>query len=162
MTVQLNTFEIFEIAEQIERNGAKFYNRASEICDNPNVCRLFLRLAEWERKHKQVFKRMRLQLSEPTGLPRNFNPEDKLPVPKAMAGLAVFGLKPEPAEELNGSESEEEILRRAIEKEEDSIIFYNGLMDFIPVKTDKDKLDDIIQEEMRHIRILNRLRNRRD
>lgn len=162
MTVQLNAFEIFEIAEQIEHNGAKFYRKAANIFDDPHVCKMFLKLSEWETKHQKVFASMRKQLSDLNLEPGTFKPEEKLPVPKAMAGLAVFGIKPEPAEELSGKESEAEILKKAIKKEEDSIVFYNGLMGFVPAKAAKDKIDDIIQEEMRHIRILNRLCKRKD
>jgi rubrerythrin len=162
MTVQLNAFEIFDIAMQIEQNGSRFYNKAAEIFDDPEARKMFLRLAEWEIKHEQTFSSMRKQLSESNQEPGTFKPEQKLPVPKAMAGLAVFGIKSEPTDELKGTESQDEILRRAIEKEEDSIIFYDGLMDFIPIKADKDKIDDIIKEEMQHIRILNRLRKRKE
>jgi len=53
-----------------------------------------------------------------------------------------------------------EILKRAIEKEKDSIVFYSGLKDFAPAEIAKDKIDEIIREELRHIRILNRASER--
>jgi len=38
MTVALNAIEVFEIAEQIERNGAKFYRKAAELFNEPAIC----------------------------------------------------------------------------------------------------------------------------
>ena len=64
MTATFNTSEVLEIAEQIERNGAKFYRSAAAIFDEPEICRMLLRLADWEAKHERVFARMRRQLSE--------------------------------------------------------------------------------------------------
>jgi rubrerythrin len=71
-----------------------------------------------------------------------------------MAGLAVFGIKPDPSEELTGKESIVDVLEKAIIKEKDSIVYYTGLKDFVLAQADKDKIDDIIREELRHIRIL--------
>ena len=160
MTVTLNASEIFDIAEQIEQNGAMFYRRAAEIFDEPVMCRIFLKLADWELKHKQIFAGMRKQNAE-------LNPETKtsvfqqlLPEAKVMAGLAVFGIRPNPGDELSGRMKKSEILKRAIEKEKDSIVFYSGLKDFAPAEIAKDKIDEIIREELRHIRILNRASER--
>lgn len=161
MTVTFNTLEVLDIAEQIERNGAQFYRRAAEIFDDSRICKMFIRLAKWEAKHEQVFARMRKQLSQLSQEPRPPGPEEMLPEPKVMAGLAVFGIKPDPADELGAKESDVDILRRCIEKEKDSIVFYSGLKDFVPTRAGKEKIDDIIKEEMRHIRILNRFRKTR-
>jgi len=156
MTVTFNAFEVLEIAEQIERNGTKFYRKAAEIFDESNICKMFLRLADWEAKHEKIFARMRKQLSEHSREQRTFIPEQMIPEPKVMAGLAVFGIRPDPADELSGKEGKIDIIRMAIEKEKDSIVFYTGLKDFVPFKAGKDEIDDIIKEEMRHIRILNK------
>jgi rubrerythrin len=142
MPVTISVFDVFEIAEQIERNGAKFYRKAAEICDGLDVRKMFLKLAEWEVEHERIFARMKKQLPEPNEESGTLGHQDTLPDPKVMAGLAVFGLR------------SEEIIRRALEKEKDSIVFYEGLKDFVPAGADRDKIDDIIREEMRHIRIL--------
>lgn len=156
MTVTFNAFEVLEIAEQIERNGTRFYRKAAEIFGKSNICKMFLRLADWEAKHEKIFIRMRKQLAEHSHEPRTFRSEETLPEPKVMAGLAVFGIRPDPADELSGKEGKIDIVRMAIEKEKDSIVFYTGLKDFVPFRADKDEIDDIIKEEMRHIRILNK------
>jgi rubrerythrin len=154
MTVTFNAFEVFEIAEQIERNGTNFYIRAAELFDDPETCQMFLRLAEWERQHEQTFARMKEQLSEKDRQQSTPEPDDLLPEPRVMAGMAVFGIRSKPAEELHGRQNRTDILRRAVEKEKDSIVFYHGLKEFVHAEADKEKIDDIIKEEMKHIVIL--------
>lgn len=154
MTVTFNAFEVFEIAEQIERNGAKFYHRAAAIFDDPDIRQLFLRLAEWETEHEKTFADMKKKILGSNVASMSFRSEETLPDPKVMAGLAIFGIRTEPTEELNGKEDHADILKRAIEKEKDSIVFYNGLKDFLSDATDQEQVDRIIAEEMRHIRIL--------
>ena len=157
MAIMLNPFEVFEIAEQIERNGARFYRRAAAIFDDPDMSDLFLKLAEWEVEHEKTFADMKQKMFGTNTASMSFRPEQTRPDPKIMAGLAIFGIRAEPTEELNGRESQNDILRRAVEKEKDSIVFYNGLKDFLSKSTDRDPIDHIITEEMRHIRILNEL-----
>jgi rubrerythrin len=47
-----------------------------------------------------------------------------------------------------------DILKAAIGAEKDSIVFYLGMKELVPAKLGKDKIDDIIKEEMSHIRLL--------
>jgi len=162
MTVTFNAFEVFDIAEQIERNGTNFYIRAAELFDDPDTCQMFLRLAEWEKEHEQTFALMKQQLSEQSRQVSTSESEDLLPDPRVMAGLAVFGIRSDPAEELHGRQDKTDIIRRAVEKEKDSIVFYHGLKEFVPAGADKNKIDDIIKEEMRHIVILDQSLKEKD
>ncbi len=155
MDVKLDAINVFEIAEQIERNGMMFYGRAAELFKDADIKQMFGRLVEWEGSHERAFVAMKKELGEQEGgLETSESGGGELIDAKTMAGLAVFGVRPEPVNELSGSESLEEVLRMAIEKEKDSIVFYIGLRDFVPGRFGKEKIDDIIREEMRHIRIL--------
>ncbi len=155
MGVKFNAFEVFEIAERIERNGAKFYRRAAELFDDSRTHNMFLKLVEWEAAHEQVFADMRKQLSEQGPELRTFEVENDVVFDaQSMAGLAVFGNKMDPSKELTGKESITDVLKSAIEKEKDTIIFYTGLKDFVSAEAGKDKIADIIKEEMHHVRIL--------
>lgn len=162
MTVTLNALEIFDIAGQIEQNGARFYRRAAEIFRAPEACKILRELADWENKHQRIFAEMREQLLQSNPRIEPPAPNQLLPEARIMAGLAVFGIKHDPADELNGKESEKEILEKAIEKEKDSIVFYSGLKDFTSTRDAQDKIDTIIKEELHHIRILNKIRERKD
>ena len=156
MGIEFNAFEIFEIAEQIERNAVRFYRKAAELFDKPKIRSTLLELAEWETKHEEIFAEMRKQLSEESSELRSFEPESDMSLYlEAMAGSNVFDTKTDPLEELSGIESKENIFKKAIEKEKDSIAYYLGLKEFVSAKAGKAKIDDVIKEEMRHIGILN-------
>ena len=155
MDVELNGHEILQIAEKIERNGARFYRKAAVVCGDPEACRLFVKLAQWEARHIEIFRQMKQELAEQSGEPGRFAPDRLNGLDaQAMAGLAVFGIRAEPDDELSGRESRDEILRMAIEKEKDSIVYYAGLKGFVPREADRDVIADVIQEEMKHVRIL--------
>jgi len=155
MDIEFNAFEAFEIAERIERSGAKFYRQAAELFDQMRIRNLLSDLAEWEIKHEEIFANMRKQLSEQSRELRTFKPEDNLLVDaQAMAGLAVFVSNPAPSSEFTGKETKKDVLEKAIQKEKDSIVYYTGLRNLVPARAGQDKIDDIIREEMHHIRIL--------
>jgi len=50
--------------------------------------------------------------------------------------------------------SMEDILKTAIEAEKDSIVFYLGMKNAVPERLGRDKVDEVIEEEMRHITLL--------
>jgi rubrerythrin len=50
----------------------------------------------------------------------------------------------------------EKILKAAIEAEKDSIVFYLGMKNAVPEDLGRTRLDDIIKEEMNHVRLLSR------
>lgn len=162
MTVALNAFEIFEVAVQIEHNGAIFYRKAAELFDESDIRTMFIELADWETTHEQVFKDMGKQLVKLNKKTRTIDPEKKDQDPKLMACLTVFGTVSEPLHWLKSLKKITDVLKTAIEKEKDSITFYKGLKDFTPARDDKNKVDDIIEEEMRHIKILSQALKQRE
>jgi rubrerythrin len=162
MTAMFNAIDVFKIAEQIERNGARFYHKAAVIFDDVQISAMFLKLADWEAKHERIFSGMRQQLSEIVRESSTLSDEDTLPEAKMMAALAVFGIRPDPADELSGKENRVDVLNSAVEKEKDSIVFYNGLKDFAVDGNSRDKIDEIIKEELHHIDILNRWQKRKE
>ena len=157
MPITFNADEIFEMAEQIERNGVKFYRKAARGVSDSSVRQMLEGLADMEAEHEKTFADMRKQLSEEARQLRAFDPENEMALYlQAMAGGHVFNLRNDPTELLSGAETVEDIIRLAINAEKDSIVFYLGLKDFVPVKAGKDKVEAIIKEEMGHIAVLNR------
>ncbi len=147
--ISFNADEIFEMAEQIERNGAKFYRKAAEsIADDDRD--LLLRLAAMEDEHERTFAAMRGQLSEDEKTPITFDPDNEAALYlQAMADGKVF--KSDPSEALSGDESIQDILKTAIGLEKDSIVFYASMKDVVPKSAGKEKVDAIIKEEIGHI-----------
>lgn len=155
MGITFNADEIFEMAEQIERNGAKFYRTAAEKFSA--VRQVLLDLAAMEDEHEETFVGMRKQLSDQERELMVFDPENEVALYlQAMASGHVFDLKKDLSQQLTGKETAEDILKMAIGAEKDSIVFYLGLKDFVPPRAGKDKVEAIITEEMGHITVLNR------
>ena len=153
MDEALSVDEVLEVAEQIERNGAKFYRCAAALCEDPNISALFVQMGQWEARHVQVFKEMRTCLSKRKWDIGDLG-TDRAPSARALAGLAIFSRSAGPGEGLTGRETRAEVFRKAIEKEKESIVYYAGLKDFVPTQRERQTVEDIIQEEMKHVRIL--------
>ncbi len=157
MTVTLNAFEIYEIAEQIERNGARFYRTVAKTLKNAGFAQTLLELADMEDLHEKTFAAMRKALSEQERELMAFDPENEAALYlQAMAGGHVFNLKKDPTEQLTGKETAADILKMGIGAEKDSIVYYLGLKDFVDSPAGRDKIEAIISEEMGHIAVLNR------
>ena len=106
-------------------------------------------LAGMEDEHEKTFALLRADLSQKEKTATVFDPEGESALYlRALADSEVFFKK-----EIDVS-SMEEILKAAITAEKDSIVFYLGMMQFVPEELGKDKLGMIIKEEMGHIRIL--------
>ena len=150
-----NADEIFEIAEQIERNGAAFYRKAAGAATDEKASRLLLDLALMEDEHLEVFQALRQSLSRKEWKPA-FDPDAQAALYlRAIADGQIFDAAANPAESLAGNEPLEHVLRKAVELEKDSVIFYEELKQIVPPSLGKDRLDRIIGEEFRHITILN-------
>jgi rubrerythrin len=146
-----NADEILEMAEQIERNGAKFYRAAARKITT--VKQSLLELASMEDEHLRTFMAMRAQLSEGEQEPLVFDPDGQAQMYlQVMADRHVFDVKTDPVEQLTDKETARDILRMAIGYEKDSIVFYTGLKECVSRKAGKDKVEAIIAEEMGHVR----------
>ncbi len=151
MGLDFNADEIFEIAEQIERNGAKFYRTAADSISDSSKKKLLIDLAVMEDEHEQTFKKMRNELTEDEKVITTFDPNGESEgYLRALADTRVF------YEKKINTNSFKEILTSAITTEKDSIVFYLGMKDVIPMHLGKQKLDEIIKEEMSHIRLLSK------
>ena len=159
MAYDFNVDEIFEMAEQIERNGARFYRKIAERSAKGDVRDLFLQFAKMEEGHEKVFISMREELSEKDKESTVFDPEgESAQYLRSLADLRVFdGNAGEDfafAEDLDEEEKTKNAFRAAIGLEKESIVFYQGMKEFVPEGLGKNRINDIIKEEMRHIRIL--------
>jgi rubrerythrin len=154
MVMPFNADEVFEMAEQIERNGGKFYRAAAEKF--PVVSDIFLGLAAMEDEHLKTFANMRTELSAAEVEQPVFDPDGQAQMYlRVMADGNVFDVKADPVGQLATRNTPEDVLKMAIGAERDSIAFYVGLKEAVSRKAGKDKVDDIIKEEMGHIVTLN-------
>ncbi len=152
----MNAIEVFEIAERIERNSVNFYRKASEAVSDENMSAVLLSLAEFEKEHEKSYANMRKQISTKEREVTAFDPENEMALYlQKIADSHVFDPQKDPAEQLKDKGTMEDILNFAIKSEKDKIIFYLGLKNYVPSISGKNKVDEIIDEEMNHIAELN-------
>ncbi len=155
MRYDFSADDVFEMAEQIERNGAAFYRKAAADISEPEAKTFLTELAVMEDNHEKTFAAIRKELTNAEKAQTVFDPEGEAEAYlKALADTRVFFEK-----EIDTS-TMEAILKAAILAEKDSIVFYLGMKEMVTESLGKSRLDDIIKEEMSHIKLLsNRLIN---
>ncbi|ACL04048.1 ferritin-like domain-containing protein [Desulfatibacillum aliphaticivorans] len=153
MAYEFSADEIFAMAEEIEKNGAKFYSDAAAKVDDADNKQFLEELAAMERNHEKVFAMLRADLAEELKNSSTFDPAGETgQYLKSLADMRVFFKK-----EMDFS-SMKSILKDAIVAEKDSIVLYLGMKDLVDSKEGRAKIDLIIKEEMGHVTVLtNRL-----
>lgn len=155
MTIPFSADEVLQMAEQIERNGSRFYRRAAQGFADSRARQQLLDLAAMEDEHQKVFASMRADLSPQEREPSVPDPYGEAVLYlRGMADGSVFDVRADPSERLTGKETMEDILRTAIGLEKDSIVFYLGLKEIVPERLGRQRIEDIIKEEMGHITVL--------
>ncbi len=157
MTITFNADEIFEMAEEIERNGATFYREAAENTKNEKTKKMLLDMATMEDGHLHTFEQMRKHLGPNEKAQMVFDPDNESALYlQTMAQARGYEGKISPTEKLTGKETMDEILKTAIDAEKNSVVFYVSLKDLVPARAGKDKVEAIIKEEMGHIAVLSK------
>ena len=156
MAIRFSADEIFEMAEEIEKNAVRFYRKAAENASDAKIKQMLLDMATTEDDHLEIFQEMRDQLTEIEKAGPIYDPDDiAARYLQMMADTHSYEGKKNPEEELTGSESIAEILQAAIEAEKDSVVFYSALKNFVSQRLGKDKIEKIILEEVGHVADLN-------
>jgi rubrerythrin len=153
MIRELTAEEVLEVAEKMERQAARFYRKAAGMYDDPKISKLFSDLAQWEKRHIEVFADMKDRLAQQTGEGGRFA-LDRAETSSLEVPLAVFNEYSEPAKELTGREARVEVLQLAIKKERYTIGYYTALTEFTLGSDNTRIIKDILEEERRHVRIL--------
>jgi rubrerythrin len=150
MSYDFNADDVFEMAEQMERNGGAFYRSAAERDFlSGEEKEMLLELARMEDQHEKLFNTMRAELTADEKAATVFDPHGEAVLYlRALADTRVFFEK-----EIDTT-SLEAILKAAIGAEKDSIVFYLGMKESVPESMGKGRLDEIIREEMGHVRLL--------
>ena len=160
MSIVFNADEVFEMAEQIERNGAKYYRRAAEFVKDEEAKQMLLSLASMEDTHLKIFSEMHAKLAAPERKETVYDPEELAgKYLKSLADGTVFDMKADPSEKIGADKSIADILRYALQMEKESIVFYTGLKMYVPASLGHAQLDSIIEEEFSHITLISMLLN---
>ena len=91
MSFDFNADDILQMAEQIERNGAKFYRESAEKVADATAKELLLNLAAMEDDHEKTFANLRASLSTKEKEVTVFDPQgEAASYLKALADTRVF------------------------------------------------------------------------
>jgi len=157
MGITFNADELLGIAEQIERNGVAFYAAAAQAVSAPEAVHLLNELSDWELTHLEIFTAMRGALSQAEREADTYDPENELAYYlQATADSVVFIAGQPPLAVLGERPTLEGILRVALAREKDSIVFYTGMRDYVPPRLGRERIERIIQEEVSHVAKLHR------
>jgi len=152
MGITFNADEIFEMAEEIERIGARYYREAAEKAPDKETKQMLLDMAEMEDGHLKTFVEMRKELSGREKEPMAFDPDNQAAMYlQTMADARGMEGRISPTQKLTGNESIKEILDIAVNSENESVVFYLNLKGLVPPKAGRDKVEEIIIEELGHI-----------
>lgn len=150
-----NSDEIFEMAEQIEVEGAKFYRKAAGASSDQELKALLLELAAQEDQHRQTFSKIRAEMKTELKFDESWDPEGIVRTYlQGWVSGQVFDVKIKPEELLSTNNTPQKVLQLAIGLEKDSIAFYVGIVQMVPEELGKGWVERIIQEEMKHIIVL--------
>ncbi|HLB73040.1 MAG TPA: ferritin family protein [Sedimentisphaerales bacterium] len=153
MPMAFNADEVFEMAEQIEVNGAKFYRAAAKKF--PALSKMLRELAAMEDEHQKTFASMHAELSSGDKQTLVYDPDGQAQAYlRVMADGNVFDIKADPTDKLADCRTAQDVLRVAIGLEKDSIAFYVGIQASVSSGAGKDKVKKLISEEVKHIALL--------
>ena len=141
--------EIIEFAIRIEENGEKVYRDASEKVSDPSLVSLLQWLADEESEHVRSFPAMRETVKEGGVNPQVGEMGRSLLL--GVVGDQTFSLK---ERDLSTIADLKEVLKIALGFEKDTVIFYEMMGSFVQEDAALAKLDQIIQEENQHVRVL--------
>ena len=149
-----NINEVFEIAEQIERNGYGFYQKAAEVAEDDASKKFLLDLASMEQDHENLFIELKKKLTSDSISTPMDSDNIALAYLQAMVDGDVFSNIKPTADLLTGETTLEEIKKHAIDFEKNTVVYFISLKNALSDKEDKDKIEYLINEEIRHIKIL--------
>lgn len=150
---QFNFTEIFEIAQKIERHGAKFYRDAAAKFndDKQDIKKLLLEFAEQEDSHEETFTKIQANY-ENKGL-GNIELMDPLSLQylDAIAKDFVFHDNEQQYSHVLLAMDKQDVFKFAIQREKDSILFYLGIKNSIRDKNLINTVDTLMKAEQKHL-----------
>ncbi len=141
--------DICNIAIQIEQNGAEIYRNAGKTVKDPKLARALADLAKEEDNHAEWFKSIQSDQVLST------EQKEMEAIGRSLLQDIVennsFSLDKKMLENAN---EPGELITQSIELEQDTILFYEILLDFLDNDQTIEQLKIIIQEERNHIKKL--------
>jgi len=157
--MNFNAREVFDIGTQIEVNGKAFYEAAAKKTAETSMKEFFLELAAWENTHIQLFSELRDALPKGAGNVPVFDPNDEAALYlQATADSHVFVKNRDMVGLVAGCKGPLDILDVAMTFEKDSVVYYTTMKKVVAKNLGQDKVDRLIDEEIKHIGMLSQRR----
>ena len=144
--------EILDMAIQLEKNGEKVYQKAVTAKRDPTMGLLLQRLADDEAKHAQWFIDMKKAAGKDIVDPQLEEMGRK--ILNKVVGDQAFTLSEADLSDIGDSGH---LIELALEFERDTVIFYEMIGNFINDHGTLAHLNKIIEEENRHVSLLQEL-----
>jgi rubrerythrin len=141
--------EIIDLAIRIEKNGENAYRKAQEEVSNPSLASMLQWLAEEEVEHEKWFTRLKEKAATLAENPKL--EEMGKAILQGVLGDQAFSIKDADFSKIEDINS---LLELSVEFEKDTILFYEMLRAFIDDEETLSQLDKIIEEEKRHVQLL--------
>jgi len=152
MEFSLNAEEILAIIEEIKLNGVAFYKHLIRYGPKGEVRKVLVKLVEIQEHHAMCFAKMRSHLSEYDKKNTVFRRgSDEWMYLREMAGHHVFEVETDPCELLDGDMTADGVVRLAIDKEKNLMIYILELKRVVLSRDRNGQIEAIIGEEMKHI-----------
>jgi rubrerythrin len=145
--------DIREIAVQIEKNGEAAYRKAAEMVKDSAVSDIFIWMAEEEKVHRAFFKG--IESSEPISEEQRELEIMGRQLLQEMVADQTFSLD---KEMLVETDDFIEALTQAQALEQDTILFYEFLLNLASDDETREQLELVIEEEKRHIEQLEEMK----
>ena len=141
--------EIIDLAIRIEKNGEEIYRKARAKTSDPSLASMLQWLADEEIEHEKWFIRFKREVETKSADPRLEEMGKR--ILEGILGKQAFSIT-----DLDFSRIKDlnDLLELSIEFEKDTILFFEMLGDFIDDKKLTDQLGKIIEEENRHVELL--------
>lgn len=148
--------EVLDMAIEIERQGLAFYRGCTAARASESVAEVFEYAADQERRHIEQFAQMKRDLDEYT-VPESY-PGETLSYLRGFLSERLFTSVDDASCSAEAIEDEVEAVDMAVELERSTIAFYSGIKQIVR-ESEQGVIDEIIDEEHRHIRRLLALKN---
>ena len=157
MAIAFNADEVYDIAEEIERSGLKFYRACVQRVADAGAKKVLQDLAEMETQHLKTFQELHARLDAKAKEEMTFDPDGEGGAYlKATADSHIFKAYVDPSGLLKNESDPREIFELALRFEKDSVVFFLGASDMVPERLGKDDVMKLAKQEQQHIVVIQR------
>jgi rubrerythrin len=159
MSIIFSGSELLELALDIERNGAAFYQALTEKSQDKSARAVYEHLAAEEIKHQKTFQDM-LKTVGSYQPPEDYDEDYRLYL-KSLADSSAFTSVAQARQKAAQASSQAEALDIGIQAEKDSILFYSEMQNLVK-PADQKVIQNIIDQERDHLNQLTQLKAKAD